>query len=219
MLRIEVPYQDEVYNNWYQHVSPILAGKKLLLTGYIRGKDVTEAAIWMQCWSDTSREVLRFATTSISHPITGTVDWTRVETSIVPPADTAFLTVRCVLAGKGTAWFDDLSLVPERKPDKVSPVKETKVKPQGADAQTFKELLEAHKILLETNKSLAENAKLMMEEFAKIREELSQLRQLVGSLRREQEETERAGKAPEPGPEPPFRPATRRRRVSPSSEL
>jgi hypothetical protein len=217
MLRVETPYPDEVYNNWYQLVSPILAGKKLLLTGYIRGKDVTEAAIWMQCWRDNSGEVLRFATTSISHPVTGTVDWTRVETSIVPPADTAFLTIRCILAGKGTAWFDDLSLVPEREPDKASPAKETNVKPSGTDAHTFKELLEAHKILLETNKSLAENARLMMEELAQIREELSQLRQLAGGWPRE-EKTERASKPREPGPDPPFRPATRRGEVSPSSE-
>jgi hypothetical protein len=218
MLHVETPYPDEVYNNWYQHVQTISAGKKLLLSGYVKSTEVAEAAIWMQCWRDSSGEVLRFATTSIAHPITGSVDWTRVETSIVPPADTSFLTVRCVLAGQGTAWFDDLSLVPEREPEEPAPPKETGAKPEGTDAKTFKELLEAHKILLETNKTLAENAGLIMQELAKLREELNQLRQLVEGWRREKE-TEPASKTLEPKPDPPFRPATRKRDKSPNSEL
>lgn len=218
MLHVETPYEDEVYNNWYQHVSPVPPGMKLLLSGYVRSKEVTEAAIWMQCWRDISGEVLRFATTSIAHPITGSVDWTRVETSIVPPPDTSFVTVRCVLAGKGTAWFDDLSLVAEREQEKSEPPEKTNVKPKGADADTLKTLLEAHKILLETNRSLAENASLMMDELAKIRDELSQLKLLVERWSRE-EEAERPIKTPEPAPDPPFRPATRKRDASPSSEL
>ena len=222
MLHIETPYKDEVYNNWYQHVSPVTAGVKLLLSGYVRSKEVTEAAIWLQCWRDGSGEALRFATTSIAHPITGSVDWTRVETSIVPPPGTSFVTVRCVLAGKGTAWYDDLLLVPEREPDEPKPPEKTNAKPKGADTDTLNALLEAHKILLETNKSLAENASLMMDELAKIRDELNQLKLVVERWSRKEEaaaQAEPAVKMPEPGPDPPFRPATRKGKASSNSEL
>ncbi len=218
MLHIETPYADEVYNNWYQHISAIPAGKKLLLSGYIKSKDVTEAAVWLQCWRDNSGEILRFATTSLAHPISGTVDWTRVETSIVPPPETSFLTVRCVVAGKGTAWFDDLLLAPEREREEVPHSNKADIKPENADVDTLKQLLEAHKILLETNRTLAENANLVAAELARIREELNELKRLAETWRHE-EENKAAGTSPEPEPVPPFRPAAGKESASPNSEL
>ena len=208
-LHIETPYAEEVYNNWYQHVTVASVGNQLNLSGYIRSKDVTEAALWLQCWRQGSQDVLRFATTSVDYPVSGTVDWTHVETSIVPPPETAFLTVRCIVAGKGTVWFDDLQLATEQQLDKTPPV-------EKADQDAFKELLEAHKTLLEVNKDLAENARLLMEQVARLRQELDELKLSMEERRSAQEErTENLKRTRIP----PFRPAARKRGTTSSSEL
>lgn len=213
MLHIETPYAEEVYNNWYQHIAVIPVAKQLNLSGYIRSKDVTDAALWVQCWREGSQEVLRFATTSVGHSVSGTVDWTHVRTSIVPPPETSFLTVRCIIAGKGTAWFDDLQLVAEQQRDRTAPAED---KVRKAEQEAFKELLGAHKTLLEVNKDLAENSRLLMEEVARLRAELNELKMSLGKWRSEQEERiERL----EREHIPPFRPASRKQGTTSSSEL
>lgn len=217
MLRVETPYTDEVYNNWYQHIPSVPTGEKLVVSGYVKSEDVTEAAIWLQCWRDGSREVLRFATTSIASPIAGSVDWTLVKTSIVPPQETAFLTVRCVITGKGTAWFDDLRLAAETESERVSPPEKEPVKANNTDTDPFRELLEAHKTLLQTNKSLAEYANVLSEEIAKLREEINELRRLVETWDRE-EENKGALERSRRERVPPFRPSTRKGAASPNLE-
>jgi len=217
-LHIETAYTEEVYNNWYQHVPVVPTAKKLILSGYIRSTDLTDAAIWLQCWRESSQEVVRFATTAVGYPISGTVDWTHVRASIVPPPETAFLTVRCVIAGKGTAWFDDLQLVAEQQRDENSPAKKTDHQATTADQDALKELLEAHKILLEVNRSLAENARLLMEEIGKLRDELSGLKQSIERWQFEQDERT-SSPASEPTRVPPFRPATRDKSAMSNAEL
>jgi hypothetical protein len=217
MLHIETPYAEEVYNNWYQHVKVIPVAKQLNLSGYIRSEDVTDAALWLQCWREGSQEVLRFATTSVGHSISGTVDWTQVKTSIVPPPETAFLTVRCVIAGKGRAWFDDLQLVAEQQSRRnASEQKAAEDKARMAEREAFKELLEAHKTLLEVNKDLTENTGLLMDEVSRLRAELNELKMALGKWRSEQEE--KIGKL-ERANIPPFRPASRKKGATSSSEL
>lgn len=217
MLHIETPYAEEVYNNWYQHVAVIPVAKQLNLSGYIKSEDVTDAALWLQCWREGSQEVLRFATTAVGHSISGTVDWTQVKTSIVPPPETAFLTVRCIIAGKGRAWFDDLQLVAEQPSDRnASEKKADEDKARMAEREAFKELLEAHKTLLEVNEDLTENTGLLMDEVSRLRAELNELKMELGKWRSEQEE--RIGKL-ERANIPPFRPASRKKGATSSSEL
>lgn len=216
MLHVETPYAEEVYNNWYQHVRVTPVPGQLNLSGYIRSKDVMDAALWLQCWREGSPEVLRFATSSVGHPVNGTADWTRVETSIVPPPETSFLTVRCIIGGKGTAWFDDLQLVAEQQRDTSSAAKNTEDRAKKADQDAFKELLEAHKTLLQVNKDLAENARLLMEEVAKLRKELDGLKLSLEKWRSEQEEEiENLQRTRIP----PFRPAAKGRGTTSQSGL
>ncbi len=215
MLHIETPYAEEVYNNWYQHVKVTPVPQQLNLSGYIRSKDVTDAALWLQCWRESSPEVLRFATTSVGHPVNGTVDWTRVETSIVPPPETSFLTVRCIIGGKGSAWFDDLQLVAEKERDTIPPAQTTDDRAKKVDQDAFKELLEAHKTLLQVNKDLAENTRLLMEEVARLRQELNGLKLSLENWRSEQEERiENLQRTSIP----PFRPAAKKRGTAPYSD-
>jgi len=195
-LRTKTPYAEQVYNNWYQHVPVATVGAKLYLSGYIKGNEVADAAIWIQCWRDSSQEPLSFATTSMRQPVRGTTDWTQVETSLVLPPGTAFLTIRCVISGTGAAWFDDLQLVVEEG-IRETPLAQVTATGEGkSERDTLNDLLEAHKILLETNKSLTENVKLLMEEVAKLRDELKELRVSLDKERAQQGEKD----APAGGP-------------------
>jgi len=217
MLHIANPYDQEVYNNWYQHVAPVPPGKKLLLSGYIRSKDVTDAAIWLQCWGESPQELLRLVTTSLRYPIRGTGDWAYVQTSVTPPPETAFVTVRCVIAGTGTAWFDDLRLAAEQQHQSDSPSTPTPQRATNTDQQPLKELLEAHKRLLELNKSLADNMRLLMEEIGRLRNELNELKKSIETWRSNQSNKEDCAVS-QPSPVLPFRPAARYKRRTPRVE-
>lgn len=110
MLHTPLPYAKEPCNNWSQNVIGEFGEKKLALSGYLKTKDATETAIWVQCWKKAPWGVLHVANSSRDMPVYGTQDWTRVDMTFDVPKGTDFLTVRCVIKGTGTAWFDDLSL-------------------------------------------------------------------------------------------------------------
>jgi len=109
MVHNPEPYEKEPANNWSQNVAAPLAGSTVRLAGSIKTESATEAALWLQCWSKPWR-LLRFATTSTTMPVYGTRDWTPVSMDVEIPQGTEVVVVRCVLLGKGTAWFDDVSL-------------------------------------------------------------------------------------------------------------
>lgn|GEM_PF-629049 len=211
MLHIGNPYDQEVYNNWYQHVGTLPAGKKLILSGYIRSKEVTDAALWLQCWGERSQELLRLVTTSVGYPICGTGDWTYVQTSVTPPPEMAFVTVRCVIAGTGTVWFDDIRLVAEQEHERDTLSKQTDPHPTLTDQEHLRELLKAHQELLEVNKGLADNVRLLMEEIGGLRDELDELTTSIETWHSNQSDNE-DGPASHPSPVPPFRPAARYKR-------
>jgi predicted RNase H-like nuclease (RuvC/YqgF family) len=125
--------------------------------------------------------------------------------------------VRCVIAGKGTAWFDDVRLVAEQEHESNPPGKQTEKQAKNADQDALKELLEAHKSLLEINKTLAENARLLMEEIGRLRNELTDLKKSIETWQSEQSEKAHCT-TPQPSPVPPFRPATRNKRGTPRAE-
>lgn len=110
-LSTPTPYPREPYNNWSQNLFGAFAGKRLKLSAAIRTDNADGAALWVQCWKRQPLHVLQVANTALQNPMTGTHPWTRHELEFEVPAGTDFLTVRCVLKGAGTAWFDELSLV------------------------------------------------------------------------------------------------------------
>lgn len=140
MIHNARPYLSDPCNNWSQNVLGDWAGKELTLRGHIKTEKATEAAIWLQCWRRDPWGVARVATTSDDRLITGTVDWTPVQIKLETPADTDFVTVRCVLKGEGTAWFDDLALEEDNPPrdDKIAsfpaePPKDSTPPPPASD--------------------------------------------------------------------------------------
>lgn len=127
MLHIPTPYEKDPANNWSQNVIGDFAKKKLRLSAFIKTKDASEAAVWVQCWRKDPWGVLLAMSTSQDAPVYGTHDWERVEMSIDAPENTDFLTVRCVLKGTGTAWFDDIrieQLEEAKKEEKIPPAPE-----------------------------------------------------------------------------------------------
>jgi len=109
-LHTPTPYDREPVNNWSQNVIANFGGETLRLTGHIRVAEAKEAAIWIQCWRKRPWGVMSSASTSTDTPVYGTADWQEVSMDVPVPAGTDFITVRCVLLGTGSAWFDDLSL-------------------------------------------------------------------------------------------------------------
>lgn len=110
-IHAPLPHPKNPVNNWSQNVIGEFGGKTLALTAYVKAQDVHEAGVWVQCWRRRPLTLLDTATTERDFPVFGTVDWQLLETTVNVPAETDFLTVRCVLKGPGTVWFDDLSLM------------------------------------------------------------------------------------------------------------
>jgi len=218
MLHTPVPYAQEPVNNWSQNVIAELAGKRFELSGAIKAAEASEAALWAQCWRKQPWGVLHVANTSIDTPIYGTRDWQRVSVTFEVPKETDFITVRCVLKGTGTAWFDDVSLMaaPEQEPAQEA-VEEKAAEGNGtpalkeANAEYDAALLtpldparrpaEAVTVLeaevgrlREANLLLAETVQAMQHANVELLEKLGRLRKEVSSL-----EQRVAGQAPSPG--------------------
>jgi len=97
-------------NNWSQNITRDLSGATLHVRGHIKVEEAAQAAVWLQCWGKDPWRTVHVATTSDSAPVSGTLDWTPVEMRVDVPDGTDFVTLRCVLKGQGTAWFDDFSV-------------------------------------------------------------------------------------------------------------
>ena len=104
--------KEMVCNNWAQEIHDFPKSVRLHLTGWIKTQDVKkdDVVICIQCW-DKDNQMIGFGTTQQKYIFEGTMDWTRVQTDAFVPEDTKIICVRIVLAGKGTVWFDDISLV------------------------------------------------------------------------------------------------------------
>jgi hypothetical protein len=117
-LRTAQPYPGrDPINNWSQTVAFGLAGKRLELSGRIRGDSVREVALWLQCIRSPRTSVVAFATTSSERPILGSTNWKQVAVELDVPEETSYLVVRCIMKGSGAAWFDDLALRQVAEPD------------------------------------------------------------------------------------------------------
>jgi hypothetical protein len=125
MLHITEPYKEDPANNWSQYVPGDYAGLKLRISGYIKAQDATSAALWLQCCQQSPFKTLYVASTMDVAPIYGTRDWTRVTMDAEAPEGTDFLVLRCVLRGRGTAWFDNLQLTQVSPPADLETTKDT----------------------------------------------------------------------------------------------
>jgi len=170
------PYDTEPANNWSQNILEDLGGQKLVVSGSIKTREATEAAILIQCFRKDPWGVLLFETTSTDSPVYGTTDWTRVEMQIEVPRGTDFLVLRCVLKGRGTAWFDSVDVEDAQSADKSSDLRqpETMDTTDARDrlAETLEAAVEANKQLRETNKQLAEQIQALQEDFRQLRADI-----------------------------------------------
>jgi hypothetical protein len=203
-----VPYRSEPCNNWSQTVWGDLAGKKLRLAGAIKTKDATTAAFWVQCWQRAPYKLLSVASTSDRTPIGGTTDWTDVEMTVDVPPETGFVMVRCVLRGKGKAWFDSISLnqvVEPPKPDAPPAPAPTPVKPDIApiptpraneipDIRELKSVAESLHTFSKANRDLTQQVESLQQEIQALREQLKSLEQAATQVQPP------AAPAPEPSP-------------------
>lgn len=134
-LHIPAPYEKEPVNNWSQNIIGDFGGKTLRVSGYIRVEGAKEATIWLQMWRKKPWGVLGAASTSTDMPVYGTQDWQEVSMDVPVPEGADFVTLRCVLMGSGTAWFDDLSVtLVEDEPTET----EKKVAESTADVENEK---------------------------------------------------------------------------------
>lgn len=109
-LHIPAPYDKDPLNNWSQNLFGEFGGKTLRVSGFIRVEEATEAALLVQLWRKRPWGVVGAATTSTDMPVYGTQDWQEVSMDVVVPEGVDFVTLRCVLKGSGSAWFDDVAV-------------------------------------------------------------------------------------------------------------
>jgi len=101
-------YPETVCNNWAQNVQEIPAGQAVRLDAWLKTDDADAANVCVQCWDIDGKNMLAFGTTPVFR---GTEDWVAAHSDpVIVPEDTASIIVRASLAGKGKAWFDDLTL-------------------------------------------------------------------------------------------------------------
>jgi len=110
-LHTPTPYEKEPVNNWSQNIIADFGGATLHVSGFIRVEDAKEAALWLQMWRKKPWGVMGAESTSIHMPVYGSQDWQEVSMEVNVPKGTDFVTLRCVLLGTGSAWFDDISVV------------------------------------------------------------------------------------------------------------
>ncbi|MBI4560175.1 MAG: hypothetical protein HY706_21490 [Candidatus Hydrogenedentes bacterium] len=186
-------YEKEPANNWSQNLVSDYIGMELTLSGSVKTTDVTEAALWLQCWQRDPARILRVFSTGDNSRLTGTKDWTTVTTRAKVPVGTDFLVVRCVLKGQGTAWFDGIALAATdepppkgKKPDTSDTSdrsdKSDKAKSAGSSAlagteDSIKRLREANEALVETNRALRESNSVLSEQIKVLQLELQSLRE------------------------------------------
>jgi len=125
MLHITEPYKEDPANNWSQYIPGDYADHKLRISGYIKTEDATSAALWLQCCQQSPFKTLYLASTMDVTPIYGTRDWTRVAIDAQVPEGADFLVLRCVLRGRGTAWFDNLRLTRVSAPADMKTTEDT----------------------------------------------------------------------------------------------
>lgn len=96
-------------------------GRTITFSGWIRTADITEgyAGLWWRV-DGPERRILAFDNMQ-ARPITGDTDWTRYEITLPVAPEAVNINFGCLLAGNGTAWFDDLAVAIDGVPCAQTP--------------------------------------------------------------------------------------------------
>jgi erythromycin esterase-like protein len=87
----------------------LVAGKKIRFSGYIRSEDVTDGYAGLWCRVDGASGMLALDNMNERGAV-GTTDWKRYEISMTVDAAAKGVVFGALMPGKGSAWFDDLTL-------------------------------------------------------------------------------------------------------------
>ena len=139
LLHTPLPYAKEPINNWSQNVYAELAGKECEARAFIRTVDAGQAALWVQCWRKGARLPHATFTSHEEHPVQGSRPWGEVAFQFTVPPGTDFVTLRCVLIGTGSAWFDDVYLAEAAGEDEQDEEEKKKKKKKTAAEEEAKE--------------------------------------------------------------------------------
>jgi len=162
-LSTSTRYTSEPYNNWSQNISEPLGGKRVVVRGYVKGHNVENAALWLQCFQRGSAIPIATAASNETQPLQGSFGWTEREVSLYVPQTTDLVVVRLALIGTGTVWFDDVVVEvvePEvRKPPGPSqPTTEQTAAPEAETAElaaALESVAEENRKLQTANEQLA----------------------------------------------------------------
>lgn len=92
-------------------IPTIPPGKALKLTAWVKGSDIKGmVSIAVQGWNKEKTELTDFATSQKETFLNGTFGWKKVETTLHPGPQAASAAILLILADKGEAWFDDVTL-------------------------------------------------------------------------------------------------------------
>jgi len=91
-------------------------GKNLKINGYIKSSNITDgnAAYWLGVYAENS---IRLAYDRMENGgATGTKDWQEYETEVYVDTNAVHINFGAILAGNGTAWFDEISFEIDGEP-------------------------------------------------------------------------------------------------------
>jgi hypothetical protein len=104
-------------SNWFQDIHQFPKEKKFILYGAIKTYYADSAFLRIEVY-DTLGNLRSFNSTEI---LTGTNDWEVYTCAVIVEKDAKKIRVKCVLNGKGSAWFDDVELVAVRYEERDYP--------------------------------------------------------------------------------------------------
>lgn len=181
MLHNPESYEEEPANNWSQVVITDAASKEIRLTGFVRTEGATEAALWLQCFSQNPARVLAAQTSTLRTPLYGTREWTQVEVQLTAPKNTDFLVVRCVLKGTGKAWFDAIEL--HYKEEEIEPLEilepsDEPLTPSWLSEKGLtRDILELSRAIQESIRDLESTNTVLLKQIDSIRREMAEYRE------------------------------------------
>jgi hypothetical protein len=104
-------------SSWFQDIHQFPKEKKFILYGAIKTYYADSAFLRIEVY-DTLGNLRSFNSTEI---LTGTNDWKVYTCAVIVEKDAKKIRVKCVLNGKGSAWFDDVELVAVRYKERDYP--------------------------------------------------------------------------------------------------
>lgn len=105
----KIDYDGEGMIFWHNYY-PVKPGQKYDLIGLIKSQDLEGYARFEVIFLDELGGQVGITARTPDHQ--GTTRWTRYETIFTPPKKAVAANIWCLVEGKGTAWFDELSLKP-----------------------------------------------------------------------------------------------------------